>query len=51
MYGGKSGSKYIWYQAAIGAKSHNGSWPYASYGKSPVKYAKTHSVVVYRAAK
>lgn len=40
IYGGKKGTKYIWYQANLGRKSHNGDYGYTFYGKNPAKMKK-----------
>ena len=37
IYGGKKGSKYLWYQANLGRKSHNGDYGYAFYDSAPSK--------------
>lgn len=37
IYGGKKGSKHLWYQANLGRSSGNGDYGYAFYGESPAK--------------
>lgn len=37
IYGGKKGSKHLWYQANLGRSSGNGDYGYAFYGGSPAK--------------